>query len=179
MKTESVALFRLTRLLNELSQEAKSQRGQRLWPDHHQQVQRMESSSMLKRATIRACVLSMVVIVGSVAQGQIPTGSLNGLVTDPKDAIIVGARVRAVSATQGFSRNTITDSSGIYVLPDLAAGEYSLTIEQTGFAVTDVKSIVLEAARNTEFQRLSHLKGIHRASAYLHVIEDSEARGTR
>lgn len=134
---------------------------------------------MLKRAMIRACVLSMVAIVVSVAQGQIPTGSLNGLVTDPKDAIIIGARVRALSATPGFARNTITDSSGIYVLPDLAAGEYSLTIEQTGFAVTDVKSIVLEAGRNTEFERLSHLEGIHRASAYLHVIEDSEARGTR
>ena len=70
----------------------------------------------------------------------------------------LSAPVCAASATQGFARNTITDSSGIYVLPDLAAREYSLTIEQTGFAVTDVKSIVLEAGRNTEFERLSHLE---------------------
>jgi hypothetical protein len=109
----------------------------------------MESSSMLKRAMIRAFVLAMVAMVVSVAQGQIPTGSLNGLVTDPKDAIIIGARVSAVSATQGFSRDTITDSRGLYVLPDLPAGEYSLTIGQAGFAVTEVKSIVLEAGRNT------------------------------
>jgi hypothetical protein len=109
----------------------------------------MESSSMLKRATIRVVLFLMVVMVVSIAQGQIPTGSLNGRVTDPKDAIIVGARVSAVNAAQGFFRDTITDGSGLYVLPDLPVGEYSLKIEQTGFAVTEVKSVVLEAGRNT------------------------------
>jgi len=101
---------------------------------------------MLKRGIVRIFLLAMS---ACVAQGQIPTGSLNGLVTDPKDAVIVGARVTAVSATQGFSRETLSDKSGLYVLPDLPAGDYSLKIEQVGFAISEVKGIVLEAGRTT------------------------------
>ena len=91
---------------------------------------------MLQRGTVRTLLLTMAAMFVSIAQGQIPTGSLNGLVTDPKDAIIVGARVTAVSTTQGFSRDTLTSSSGLYVLTDLPAGQYNLKIEQTGFATS-------------------------------------------
>ncbi len=84
-----------------------------------------------------------------IAQGQTPTGSLNGLVTDPRDAVIVNARVTALSATQGFSRDTLTSSSGLFVLPNLPAGEYTLKIEQAGFATNEFNGIVLEAGRNT------------------------------
>jgi hypothetical protein len=101
---------------------------------------------MLKRGMVPIFLLATSVCV---AHGQIPTGSLNGLVTDPKDAVVVGARVTAVSATQGFSRDTGTDRSGLYVLPDLPAGEYSLKIEKAGFAISEFNSIVLEAGRTT------------------------------
>ena len=104
---------------------------------------------MLKRATVRILLLTMAAMFVSVAHGQIPTGSLNGLVTDPKDAIIVGAHVTAVSTTQGFSRDTLTNSSGLYVLTDLPVGQYSLKIEQTGFATSEFNGIVLEAGRTT------------------------------
>jgi Carboxypeptidase regulatory-like domain/TonB dependent receptor len=101
---------------------------------------------MLKRGMVQMFLLATSVCV---AHGQIPTGSLNGLVTDPKDAVVVGARVTAVSATQGFSRDTGTDRSGLYVLPDLPAGEYTLKIEQAGFAISEFNGIVLEAGRTT------------------------------
>jgi len=101
---------------------------------------------MPKRGVARIFLFAMSVCV---AQAQIPSGSLNGLVTDPKDAVITGAHVTAVSATQGFSRDTFTDKSGLYVLPDLPAGGYSLKIEQTGFAVNEVNGIVVEAGRST------------------------------
>ena len=79
----------------------------------------------------------MAALLVSIAHGQIPTGSLNGLVTDPKDAIVVGARVTVVSNTQGFSRSTLTSSSGLYVVPDLPVGLYHLKIEQAGFAASE------------------------------------------
>jgi hypothetical protein len=104
---------------------------------------------MLRRAAVRIFVLSMILAYVCGAQGQIPTGSINGLVSDPGDAVVVGARVTAVSTTQGFSRNTLTDKSGLYLLPDLAAGNYSLKIEQSGFAISEFHGIVLEAGRTT------------------------------
>jgi Carboxypeptidase regulatory-like domain len=83
---------------------------------------------MLERGAARTLLLALAAMFVSIAHGQIPTGSLNGLVTDHKDAIVVGARVTAVSTTQGFSRDTLTSSSGLYVLTDLPVGQYNLKI---------------------------------------------------
>ncbi len=76
-------------------------------------------------------------------------GSINGIVTDPKDAVVSGAHVTAVSSTQGVSHETTTNSSGLYTLPDLPAGPYDLKIEQPGFAVSEFKSVQIEAGRST------------------------------
>jgi hypothetical protein len=82
------------------------------------------------------------------SHAQIPVGSISGIVTDPRDAVVISAHVTAVNAAQGFSRETSTNSSGVYVLPDLPAGAYDLRIDQQGFAVSEFKSIVIEAGRS-------------------------------
>ncbi len=91
----------------------------------------------------------MLAFAGGTACAQIPTGSLNGMVTDPKDAVVSGAHVTAVSSTQGVSHETTTNSSGLYTLPDLPAGQYDLKIEQPGFAVSEFRSVDIEPGRNT------------------------------
>ncbi len=55
--------------------------------------------------------LSLLVLVASVVHAQVPDGGLSGLVTDPKDALIVGAYVAALNTTQGISRETVTKPS--------------------------------------------------------------------
>ncbi len=94
-------------------------------------------------------LVSIVVMLAGIAGAQVPTGSINGIVTDPKDAIVIGARVDAVSTTQGVSRSTVTNGSGRYDLPDLPAGTYDLKIEQPGFAASEFKSIAIEAGRSS------------------------------
>jgi hypothetical protein len=74
---------------------------------------------------------------------------VNGLVTDPKDAVLVAAHVSAVSATQGTIRETHTNSSGLYVLPNLPVGTYDLKIEVPGFATSEFKGVTIEAGRTT------------------------------
>ena len=92
-------------------------------------------------------LLSVLAMLVGVAGAQVPTGNINGIVTDPKDAIVIGARVDALSTTQGVSRSTVTNNSGRYDLPDLPAGSYDLKIEQSGFAASEFKNIVIEAGR--------------------------------
>jgi hypothetical protein len=75
-------------------------------------------------------------------------GSIGGIVTDPKDAVVAGARVVALSAAQGVSRDTVTNGSGLYLLSDLPAGSYDLRIEQAGFAPSEFKGIQLDAGYN-------------------------------
>jgi hypothetical protein len=98
---------------------------------------------------MRFALAMAVAMAVSVVHAQVPTGSLDGRVTDPKDAVLVGAQVTAVSIAQGVSRVTASNGSGLYVVPDLPAGAYDLKIEAQGFAAREVKGIVLEAGRNT------------------------------
>ena len=99
--------------------------------------------------SVRFLLLGLLIPAASVVYAQIPDGGLNGLVTDPKDAVVAGAHVAAVSTTQGISRETVTNGSGLYVLSNLPAGTYDLKIEQAGFAATEFKAIAIEAGRTS------------------------------
>ena len=95
-------------------------------------------------------MLSVAVLVTAIAGvAQIPTGSLNGRVTDPKSSVLVGAHVLVTSTSQGATRESVTNGSGIYVLPNLPAGEYSVKIQAAGFTPREFKSVTLEAGRDT------------------------------
>jgi hypothetical protein len=98
---------------------------------------------------LRLVVCGFVAVLTQTAYSQIPTGSINGRVTDAKAAVVSGAEITAVSAAQGQSYSTVSNSSGLYVLPNLPAGIYHLSIHAHGFAVREVKSIAIEAGRDT------------------------------
>ena len=53
---------------------------------------------------------------------QSPNGNINGLVSDPSSAAVVGAEVVAVNDVTGVQYTTKTNSEGIYVLPNLPPG---------------------------------------------------------
>src|SRR6202023_4362953 len=63
------------------------------------------------RLAAAVCLLS-----AGVLQAQVPTGSLTGLVTDPKDGVVTGAHVPRFNAAQGLSSTPVTTSSGLFVL---------------------------------------------------------------
>ncbi len=99
--------------------------------------------------SMRLCALvAIVAVAASVCRTQVPVASISGIVADPKDAVVAGARVVALSAAQGVSRDTVTNSSGFYLLSDLPAGSYNLRIEQTGFAPSEFTGIELGAGHS-------------------------------
>src|SRR5215471_2221628 len=61
------------------------------------------------------------------------TGSVSGTVTDPNGAMIAGARITATQPDTGRSYSTVTTDAGLYVLPTLPVGKYSITVEHPGF----------------------------------------------
>jgi outer membrane receptor protein involved in Fe transport len=78
----------------------------------------------------------------ALAFGQAQTGTLRGTVTDPNGGVVAGATVTAKNQSTGFSSPATTNGDGQYVIPNLAPGKYTVTVESTaGFkkaAVTDV-----------------------------------------
>ena len=72
------------------------------------------------------------VLAGSLA-AQDPRGEIAGRVTDPSGAVVVGARVAAVSVDTTQVTRTTTNSAGDYLLPFLNVGEYVVSVEAAGF----------------------------------------------
>ena len=64
---------------------------------------------------------------------QSPNGNINGLVSDPSSAAVVGAEVVAVNDVTRVQYSTTTNGEGIYVLPNLPPGPYRLQVSKIGF----------------------------------------------
>jgi Carboxypeptidase regulatory-like domain/TonB dependent receptor len=65
--------------------------------------------------------------------GQSPNGTINGLVVDPSNQLIVAAEVIAVNDVTGVQYKTKTNSEGVYVLPNLPPGPYRIQVSKAGF----------------------------------------------
>lgn len=79
--------------------------------------------------------LFCIVFAGARADAQVLTGSLSGVVRDDSGGVLPGATVRASSSSViGGSVIVITDERGVFRLPTLAPGEYTLEIELANFS---------------------------------------------
>src|SRR5438874_9528858 len=76
-----------------------------------------------------------VVVVGTVLPlvAQQGRGVIFGTVTDPSGAPIVGASVQIKEVDTGTVTNVVSGSQGDYVSPGVAPGNYTVTVDQTGF----------------------------------------------
>src|ERR1700751_6024162 len=78
---------------------------------------------------------------------QISSATLVGTVTDPTGAAIAGATVEAENNATLTARSAKTDAKGEYVIPDLPAAHYTLTVGITGFktyVAPDVELLVAQ-----------------------------------
>jgi hypothetical protein len=61
--------------------------------------------------------------------GQTTNGSIQGTVTDPSAATIGAAKVTARNTDTGVTTETVSTPAGLYSLPNLPPGRYSVTVE--------------------------------------------------
>ncbi len=64
---------------------------------------------------------------------QAVNGTLLGTITDATAASVPNAKVTITEVNKGFTRSTQTNESGNYSFPDLPPGEYTVSVELTGF----------------------------------------------
>ncbi|MFY9728108.1 MAG: carboxypeptidase-like regulatory domain-containing protein [Bryobacteraceae bacterium] len=73
---------------------------------------------------------------------------LDGYVTDPSGQAIAGAQVKATEVDKGQVRNTVSDTTGRYAMPDLPVGNYRLEVSAKGFKTYVQTGIILQVATN-------------------------------
>jgi Carboxypeptidase regulatory-like domain len=81
------------------------------------------------------------------AQGLL--GTILGTVTDATGASIGGATVKARSLATNLEVTAQTKDGGLYQVPNLPIGTYSLTISKTGFQTEVHSQIIVQAERST------------------------------
>jgi hypothetical protein len=80
-------------------------------------------------------LLGLVAGLGvQAASAQTNHGSINGTVTDTTGAVVSGATVKATNTATGTPTTTTSNSDGIYFLPNLDPGTYSVEFSRDGFA---------------------------------------------
>ncbi len=72
---------------------------------------------------------------------------VRGLVSDELGGVIVGASV-SLTNSQGQTQTTVTDANGNYRFNGIAAGTYSITVTQTGFATFQQATITVIDGRS-------------------------------
>src|SRR5262245_66210524 len=80
-----------------------------------------------------AFALLVVASFTSVIYAQSTHASLSGRVADPSKALIVGAKVAAITAGTNLRYETTTNSSGQYHLVNLPPASYRIEVEKYGF----------------------------------------------
>src|SRR5256714_2609206 len=78
-------------------------------------------------------ILLLTFTASGLAQTTISTGSIQGLVIDPSNAIVSGAKVIISNKATGQVLTTTTNSAGTYTSGALIPGDYLVRVEQTGF----------------------------------------------
>jgi len=81
-----------------------------------------------------ALVLCLAAVVLPAGGQSISSGTVQGTVTDPSGAVIVGAQVHLANAVTGFQQTATTDTTGSFRFTNVPMNEYQLSVTMNGFA---------------------------------------------
>jgi len=99
---------------------------------------------LLRQSAFGARLVAAIVLLVSLSTAQ-STSQLNGSVSDPSGASVVGATVTLTDSATGLERSTTSSASGLYQFLDVAPGTYRLHAIAKGFApfvASEVRLIV-------------------------------------
>src|SRR5579863_2388966 len=86
--------------------------------------------------------------IGALAQSI--SGALHGTVTDSSGAVIPGAAIEVRNLANAQIRTATTDGRGYYAVPDLAPGQYSVTISSHGFTTATWHELDIEVSQDRQ-----------------------------
>ena len=78
-------------------------------------------------------ILLLAAIFSCLAAAQEFRSTISGRVTDPSGAVVANVKVTAIKADTNSRFETVSNGDGLYTIPFLAPGPYTLTAEVSGF----------------------------------------------
>jgi hypothetical protein len=88
---------------------------------------------------------SALLVLLSAVLWAISGGSLAGTIKDQSGAVVPGAKLTIVNQALRTEFKATSDAQGNYIFPNLAVGQYALTIEAAGFQLQKKTNITIDA----------------------------------
>jgi iron complex outermembrane recepter protein len=107
---------------------------------------------------VHSCRLSMKHIVHSVLllglfiaslSASAQSGQISGVVKDPHQAVVVGAKITLTGAPLAEAKKSTTNGQGEYIFTGLSVGEYKIEIYSPGFKPVQIGDIKVSGAGET------------------------------
>src|ERR1700689_2064114 len=93
-------------------------------------------------------VAAAIILATTSAAAQANRATITGTVTDSSGAIVPGVEVIAVSTETNVASKTVSNQDGIYLVPNLPPGTYSVEFKRDGFETLRRPAITLESTQN-------------------------------
>jgi hypothetical protein len=94
-------------------------------------------------------LLTAAMVTGT-ALAQQTSGSISGVLKDEQGAALPGVTVVATNTATGFTRSSVSESTGGYRLQALPVGTYDVVVELAGFKSIDRKGIVVNVGQEVD-----------------------------
>jgi len=100
----------------------------------------------------KAGFLSLLLLLTvASARAQVSSASVNGVVRDPKGAVIAGATVTLTNVDTTVEHPTVSNGSGEYVIPGITPGRYVLNATAAGFTPQKTAEFTLAVGQVSNF----------------------------
>ncbi|MEN3328371.1 MAG: hypothetical protein V7638_3178 [Acidobacteriota bacterium] len=104
--------------------------------------------------TVKFLFVSLLVFaLSAVAFAQsTTTGSVGGVVSNPNKEVVPGATVTVKNMGTNKEDSATTDDTGRFKVANLQPGNYSVTVNSSGFSPSTMENIVVEVGRETTLE---------------------------
>src|ERR1051326_1641028 len=99
-------------------------------------------------------LVASLLALGLRAQSTVGTGSISGIITDPSDLAVSGAKVTITGKATGQVIHALTGLSGVYNSGPLIPGEYRIRVDAAQFRLTQMDAAVQVGVATTGNFRL-------------------------
>ncbi len=147
-----------------------------------QKAKRSEENEMRQSKTLLTVVLLALfattfatVFTAVPALSQEVTATITGSVVDPSGAPVVGASVVAGDVERGTTYPTKTNDYGVFNLPRLPVGSYTIKVTSTGFQPIEQSAVTLVL---NQVARFTFQLKVMQVSAEMEVIDQAPALQT-
>ena len=94
-------------------------------------------------------LLTLSLAAIGVVRAQTTTGTILGTVTDQTGRAVADVQIKVTNQATGAARNVTSSAEGLYNVPQLPAGNYTVDGTVSGFSPVQVKGAVVAVGSDT------------------------------